>query len=92
MYRSKVTSAFETALFINLALLGLAKFYINAAGGNQAAVTYLLICVAFAQFLVLVLYQVYLVLKLFFSNYRKRFIELLQYHNSYLNMCWELAS
>ena len=37
VYRSKVTSAFETALFTNLALLGLAKFYVNAVGGNQTA-------------------------------------------------------
>ena len=43
VYRIKVTSVFETAIFTNLLLLGLAKFYINAAGGNQAAVipTYL---------------------------------------------------
>ena len=74
MYRSKATSAFETALFINLALLGLAKFYVNAAGGNQAAVTYLLIVVAFAQFLGLVTYRVFSVLKPFFSKYHKRFI------------------
>ena len=74
VYRSKVTSVFETALFINLALLGLAKFYVYAAGGNQAAVTYLLISVAFAQFLGLVMYRVFSVLKPFFFHYRKRFI------------------
>ena len=74
VYCSKVTSVFETALFINLALLGLAKFYVYAAGGNQAAVTYLLISVAFAQFLGLVMYRVFSVLKPFFFHYRKRFI------------------
>ena len=74
VYRSKVTSAFETTLFINLALLGLAKFYVYIAGGNQAAVTYLLIVVAFAQFLGLVTYRVFSVLKPFFSKYHKHFI------------------
>ena len=74
VYRSKVTSVFETAIFTNLLLLGLAKFYINAAGGKQAAVTYLLIGVAFAQFLGLALCHVYSVLKPFFSHYRKCFI------------------
>ena len=74
VYRSKVTSAFETALFTNLALLGLAKFYVHIAGGNQAPFTYLLICMAFAQFLGLVTYRVFSVLKPFFSKYRKCFI------------------
>ena len=74
VYRIKVTSVFETAIFTNLALLSLAKFYVNAAGGNQAAVTYLLIGMAFAQFLGLVTYRVFSVLKPFFSKYHKRFI------------------
>ena len=38
VYRTKVTSAFETALFTNLALLGLAKFYVHIAGGNQTPI------------------------------------------------------
>ena len=67
-------SIFETALFINLGLLGLAKYHINATGGNQAAVTYLLIGVAFTQFLGLVSCHVYSVLKPFFSYYLKRLI------------------
>ena len=74
VYRSKVTSVFETAIFTNLLLLGLAKFYINAAGGNQAAVTYLLIGVAFSQFIGLVSCRVYSVLKPFFFHYHKRMI------------------
>ena len=74
VYRSKVTSVFETALFTNLALLGLAKFYVHIAGGNQAPFTYLLIGMAFAQFLGLVTYHVFSVLKPFFSKYHKRLI------------------
>ena len=74
VYRSKVTSDFETVIFSNLALLRLAKFYINSAEGNQAAVTYLLIGVAFSQFLGLVSCRVYSVLKPFFFYYRKCFI------------------
>ena len=74
MYRSKVTSVYETTLLTNLALLSLAKYHVNAAGGNQAAVTYLLIGVAFAQFLGRVSCQIYSVLKPFFSHRLKRLI------------------
>ena len=74
VYRSKVTSVYETTLLTNLVLLSLAKYHVNAAGGNQAAVTYLLIGVAFAQFLGLVSCQVYSVLKPFFSHRLKRLI------------------
>ena len=69
-----MTSVFETALFTNLALLGLAKFYVHIVGGNQAPFTYLLIGMAFAQFLGLVTYRVFSVLKPFFSKYHKRLI------------------
>ena len=67
----------KTCFFNGLTAYGKAWLqfvYVNAAGSNQTAVTYLLIGVAFAQFLGLLLYQVCLVLKLFFSNYCKRFI------------------
>ena len=39
VYRHKTTAVFEAALFINLALLGLAKVYVASAGGNQTAAT-----------------------------------------------------
>ena len=63
VYRKTATSIFEICLFVNLGLLGLAKFYTYAAGGNQAAATYTLIGVAFIQFLVLVSYQICCLLK-----------------------------
>ena len=69
VYHNTATSTFEISLFINLALLGLAKFYTNAAGGDQTAATYTLIGVAFTQFLGLVFYQVYSLLKSLFSHY-----------------------
>ena len=70
VYHNTATSTFEISLFINLALLGLAKFYTNSAGGDQAAATYTLIGVAFTQFLGLVFYQVYSLLKSLFSHRR----------------------
>ena len=72
VYRHKTTAVFEAALFINLALLGLAKFYVASAGGNQTAATLTLVAVAFAQFLRLVLYQLYSLLKPLFSRYHQR--------------------
>ena len=63
---------FEVALFINLALLGQAKFYVASAGGNQTAATLTLVAVAFAQFLGLVIYQLYSLLKPLFSRYHQR--------------------
>ena len=72
VYRHKTTAVFEAALFINLALLGLAKFYVASAGGNQTAATLTLVAVAFAQFLRLVLYHLYSLLKPLFSRYHQR--------------------
>jgi len=72
VYHNNIVSTFEISLFINLALLGLAKFYTNAAGGDQAAATYTLIGVAFTQFLGLVFYQVYSLLKPLLSHCHAR--------------------
>ena len=72
VYRLKTTAVFEAALFINLSLLGLTKFYVASAGGNQTAATLTLVAVAFAQFLGLVIYQLYSLLKPLFSRYHQR--------------------
>ena len=68
VYHNTATSIFEISLFINLGVLGLTKFYTYTAGGNQAAATYTLIGVAFIQFLGLVSYQIYYLLKPLFSH------------------------
>ena len=68
VYHYTATSIFEISLFINLGVLGLTKFYTYTAGGNQAAATYTLIGVAFIQFLGLVSYQIYYLLKPLFSH------------------------
>ena len=68
VYHNTATSIFEISLFINLGMLGLTKFYTYTAGGNQAAATYTLIGVAFIQFLGLVSYQIYYLLKPLFSH------------------------
>jgi len=69
VYRNNIVSTFEISFFINLGLLGLAKFYTNAAGGDQAAATYTLIGVAFIQFLGLVSFKIYHGFKPRFSCY-----------------------
>ena len=69
VYHNNIVSTFEIFLFTNLGLLGLAKFYTYAAGGDQAAATYTLIGVAFTQYLGLILYQIYSLLKPLFSHY-----------------------
>ena len=70
VYRNTTASIFELSLLINLGLLGQTKFYTNAAGGDQVAATYTLIGVAFIQFLGLVSYQIYSLLKPLFSHCR----------------------
>ena len=70
VYRNTAASIFEISLFINLGLLGQIKFYTNKAEENQFTATYTLIGVAFIQFLGLVSYQIYSLLKPLFSHCR----------------------
>ena len=72
LYRNKHVAVFEVALFINLALLGLTKFYVVSTDGNQTAATLTLLTVAFVQFLGLVLYRGYSTLKPVFTQYYQR--------------------
>ena len=69
LYRNKHVAVFEITLFINLALLGLTKFYVVSTDGNQTAATLTLLTVAFVQFLGLVLYRGYSALKPVFTQY-----------------------
>ena len=72
LYRNKHIAVFEVALFINLGLLGLTKFYVVSTDGNQTAATLTLLTVAFVQFLGLVLYRGYSTLKPVFTQYYQR--------------------
>ncbi len=55
VYRISYVSMFDTFFFMNLVMLGLANLFTDTAGGNEAAATYTLVGVAFAQFAGLVL-------------------------------------
>ena len=72
LYREKHVAVYEITLFINLALLGLTKFYVVTTDGNQTAATLTLLTVAFVQFLGLVLYRIYFTLKPVFTQYYKQ--------------------
>ena len=72
LYRNKHVAEFEITLFINLALLGLTKFYVVSTDGNQTAATLTLLTVAVIQFLGLVLYKGYSTLKPVFTQYYQR--------------------
>ena len=58
VYRKKIIRAFDTALFVNLAVLNIA-----ASGSNRDIISFTLIAIALAQFLGLVLYKVLVIVK-----------------------------
>ena len=57
-------SVFDTSFFVNLALLSVANCFTTIAGGGVAGSSYTLIGVAFVQFVGLVLFKVFSILKL----------------------------
>ena len=63
VYRNLAVSMFDTFFFMNLALLGVANFFTTTAGGNMAVPTYTLIGVALVQFVGLVLFKLFSILR-----------------------------
>ena len=61
VYRKKIIQAFDTALFVNLAILNIADFFAN--GSNKDIISFTLIAIALAQFVGLVLYKIILIFK-----------------------------
>ena len=53
----------EGSFILNLGVLAAATHHVMQAGGNQAAVTYLSVSIAFAEFLGIVIYHAYLQIK-----------------------------
>ena len=53
----------DITFFMNLALLGVANFFTTIAGGDMAVSAYTLIGVAFVQFVGLVVFKVFSILK-----------------------------
>ena len=60
VYTNKFISAIESSFILNLGVLSLATHYVLNSGGNQKAVTYIFVGVAFVEFLGIVLYHAYL--------------------------------
>ena len=63
VYRSLAVAMFDITFFMNLALLTGAYSFITTAGGDLAASVYTLIGIAFLQFIGLVLFKVFSILK-----------------------------
>ena len=57
IYKNWLLTLLETSFILNLGVLAAATSYIDLAGGNQDAVTYTSIAVAFVTFLVIVTYH-----------------------------------
>ena len=56
-------SAFDTALYMNLALLSGTNSFAHAVGGDLSLAAYILIGAAFVQFVGLILFKVFSILK-----------------------------
>ena len=63
VYRNLAVAMFDIAFFMNLALLTGANSFITTAGGDLAASAYTLIGIAFVQFVGLVIFKVFSILK-----------------------------
>ena len=68
-YKKWYLSLFESSFLCNLTVLASATFYISLAGGNQAAVVYTSISITFCQFIGIVVYQVYIIIR---RSWKKR--------------------
>ena len=62
-YKKWYLSLLESSFLCNLAVLASATFYISLAGGNQAAVVYTSISITVCQFIAIVVYQVYIIIR-----------------------------
>ena len=67
LYRNVIIAVNESLLFINLGLLATAQFYNYKTKGNQTTAAYFLIGIVFIQFMVLVIYRVYCIVKHLFK-------------------------
>ena len=60
IYRNHYFGILEASLFLNLVLLATATYHVDGAGGNQAAVTLILLSIVFLTFIGIVFYHVFL--------------------------------
>ena len=58
VYKKRSLSIWENSFFLNLIILSLMTLYIQASGGNQAALVYTAVSITFAQFIAIVFYHI----------------------------------
>ena len=63
VHSNMIVAMFDIFFFMNLALLCLTKLFTTTSGGSQDVAAYALVGMAFAQFLGLVLFKVFSILK-----------------------------
>ena len=63
IYSKRFLDILEGSFILNLGMLAAATHHVMQTGGNQAAVTYLSVSIAFTEFLAIVVYHVYLQMK-----------------------------
>ena len=60
IYKNWYLSALEVSFIVNLGILASATYHVSLTGGNQAAVAYISIGIAFATFIAICIYHLYL--------------------------------
>ena len=68
-YHSKAVSFFEYFLFVNLVVLCLAKYHTSVGGGSDIAASYTLIGIVFLQFVGLLIFRIFSVVRNMISHY-----------------------
>ena len=63
VYKNWYLNAIEVSFILNLGVLAAATYHVNQSGGNQAAVAYTSVCIAFLTFIGIVTYHVYVRIK-----------------------------
>ena len=63
VYKSWYLNALELSFILNLGMLAAATYHVNQSGGNQAAVAYTSVGIAFLTFVGIVVYHIYIRIK-----------------------------
>ena len=58
VYKNWYVGALEMSLLLNLGILAVSTYHVRATGGNQAAVTFTLLSIAFATFAGIIVYHI----------------------------------
>ena len=73
IYKSWYLGALEMSLLLNLVILSGATYHIKVSGGNQAAVTFFLLSIAFITFVGIIVFHIFLQISKTLASRWKRF-------------------